>query len=187
MTEDTRGNVKGKGRIRSLSRKGSRSDQSPRVVARTAAPPQSSMCERCGAVFSRRTWRRDRPISDTLLGRARWTVCPSCRQVQEGEYFGRVLIRGTFVDANEEAIRHRIDNVAARAGVTQPERRLISVSRQGTELEVLTTSQKLAHRIVRELTKAFRGRASYAWSDKDGALFATWQRDATAATTRRRG
>lgn len=107
--------------------------------------------------------------------------------MQAGEYFGRVLIRGTFVDANEEAIRQRIDNVAARAGVTQPERRLISVNRQGTELEVLTTSQKLAHRIVRELTKAFRGRASYAWSDKDGALFATWQRDATAATTRRRG
>jgi hypothetical protein len=40
----------------------------------------------------------------------------------------------------------------------------------------LTTSQKLAHRIVHELKKAFRGRATYAWSD-DGTLFATWQRE----------
>jgi len=30
---------------------------------------------------------------------------------------------------------------------------------------------------VNELKKAFGGRASYAWSDRDGSLFATWQRD----------
>jgi len=185
MPQRTREDSKGKGRIRSLSRKGSRSDKSPRVVARTAAPPQSSMCERCGAVFSRRTWRRDRPVSDALLGRARWTVCPSCRQVQEGQYFGRVMLRGTFVQPNEEAIRRRIDNVGARAGFTQPERRVVSVNRQGEDIEVLTTSQKLAHRIVRELTKTFRGRAAYTWSD-DGTLFATWTRDVPVARARRR-
>jgi hypothetical protein len=49
--------------------------------------------------------------------------------------------------------------------------------RDGAELEVLTTSQKLAHRIVNELKKAFRGRATYDWSDRDGALYATWERD----------
>jgi hypothetical protein len=43
-------------------------------------------------------------------------------------------------------------------------------------LEVLTTSQKLAHRIVHELRKAFRGRARYAWS-ADGSLLATWERE----------
>jgi hypothetical protein len=51
------------------------------------------------------------------------------------------------------------------------------VSAADNELEVLTTSQKLAHRIVRELTKAFRGKAVYEWSDRDGALFATWERN----------
>jgi hypothetical protein len=40
---------------------------------------------------------------------------------------------------------------------------------------VLTTSQKLAHRIARELQKAFGGRARYTWSDQDGALTAIWQ------------
>ena len=39
-------------------------------------------------------------------------------------------------------------------------------------LEVLTTSQKLAHRIVHELKKLLGGKATYAWSD-DGSLFAT--------------
>jgi hypothetical protein len=43
---------------------------------------------------------------------------------------------------------------------------------------VVATSQKLAHRIVYELRKAFRGRATYAWSADDGSLLATWERQA---------
>src|SRR3989475_13164121 len=81
--------------------------------------------------------------------------------------FGRVLLSGAYVAAKEAAIRRRIENVAARAGFTQPERRIVSIDRDGNGLELITTSQKLAHRIVNELRKAFSGRASYAWSDRD--------------------
>jgi hypothetical protein len=62
-----------------------------------------------------------------------------------GGHFGRVLIRDAAA-ADEDAIRRRIQNVAARAAVTQPERRVVSVERRGKVLAVLTTSQKLAHR-----------------------------------------
>jgi hypothetical protein len=51
---------------------------------------------------------------------------------------------------------------------------VVSVRRLGSDLEVSTTSQELAHRMVRELVKAFGGRARYSWSDGDGGLFATW-------------
>jgi len=68
-------------------------------------------------------------------------------------------------------------NVAARARFTQPQRRLVSTERSGQVLEVLTTSQKLAHRIVHELRKAFRGRARYSWSGADGSLLATRERE----------
>jgi NMD protein affecting ribosome stability and mRNA decay len=187
MATKPRTDNKGKGRIRSLSRKGSRSGKALPVTAKVGATPEPAVCERCGGVFSRRTWRRDRKVTDALLAKVKWTVCPSCRQVAGGEYFGRVVLRGTYVGPNEAALRQRVDNVAARAGFTQPQRRLVSVSRTGDEIEVLTTSQKLAHRIVRELTKAFRGKSSYAWSDRDGALFATWERnDVPTAATRRR-
>jgi NMD protein affecting ribosome stability and mRNA decay len=174
------GPMKGKGLIRSLSRKGSRSTKSPRVTARPAAP-QPGVCEGCGAVFSRRAWRRTGRVGGALLAKARWTVCPSCKQVRGGEYFGRVLLRGTFVGVHERAIRERIANVAARAAFTQPQRRIVSISTASGGLEVLTTSQKLAHRVVRELQKAFRGTASYAWSDNDGSLFATWERNDRSA------
>jgi hypothetical protein len=84
-------------------------------------------------------------------------------------------VRGAFAAAHEDLIRRRIANVAARAASSQPERRISSIER-GDVLDVITTSQKLAHRTVHELKKLFRGRATYAWSD-DGALFATWERE----------
>jgi hypothetical protein len=162
--------------IRSGNRRGTRSDQSPPVTRRPTRLREPAACERCGATFVRRTWRTGRAVPATLLRQATWTVCPACSQAEHGEYFGRVLIGGAFAAANAAAIRRRIANVDARARFTQPQRRVIAAA-EGHVLEVLTTSQKLAHRIVHELKKAFRGRASYRWSDTDGSLFATWQRD----------
>lgn len=169
--------MKGKGLIRSRSRRGTRSEKKPRVAVKAEPRTQPAACERCGAVFSRKTWRRDRAISHALLQRVAWTTCPACRQASRGEGYGRVLLRGTYVQPHADAIRRRIENVAARAAFTQPERRLVSVDRDADGIEVITTSQKLAHRVVNELKKAFGGRASYAWSADDGSLFATWRRD----------
>jgi hypothetical protein len=146
------------------------------VEANSGHLPEPSACERCGAVFSRRVWRRPGKVSAALLGRARWTICPACRQSSQEVGFGRILVRGAYAVANEGLIRRRIANVAARAASTQPERKISSIERQGDVLEILTTSQKLAHRIVHELKKLFRGRATYAWSD-DGTLLVTWQRE----------
>jgi NMD protein affecting ribosome stability and mRNA decay len=164
---------KGKGLIRSLNRTSTTANKlRPGERTRLAEP---SACERCGAIFSRRVWRQGRKVTHAFLDRARWTTCPACTQTRGATGCGRVVIRGPYAREHEAAIRRRIDNIGARAAYTQPERRLSSIERTQDTLEVLTTSQKLAHRIARELKKAFGGRASYAWSD-DGTLFATWQR-----------
>jgi hypothetical protein len=184
----TRGrDTKGKGRIRSLTRKGTRTGKSATVAARTPLR-EPTVCGRCGAVFSHRTWRRDHGLTAHALASAVWAVCPACKQVKSGEYCGRVVARGAAVESNEAVIRRRIANVAARAEFTQPEHRVVSISREGSTLAVLTTSQKLAHRIAHELKKVFGGKTSYAWSDRDGTLLATWEgttRPLRSATTRR--
>lgn len=91
---------------------------------------------------------------------------------------GVVHLRGSYVSAHEEEIRRRLENVAERAAFTQPERRIVSIERDAQGLEIRTTSQELAHRIVHEMKKAFHGRAAYEWSDGDGSLRATWRREA---------
>jgi hypothetical protein len=168
---------KGKGLIRSLSRGSTKDRKAHPGEARQGRLPEPAACERCGSIFMKRSWRQDRKVTLALLDRVAWTVCPACEQARRRVGQGRVLVRGRFALANEDAIRARIRNVATRASYTQPSRRLVSVDREGDALEVLTTSQKLAHRIVNELKKAFRGRATFHWSD-DGTLLAVWRREA---------
>jgi hypothetical protein len=88
-----------------------------------------------------------------------------------------VRLRGDWYLERQEEVRRRVANVETRALHTQPLRRLVSIGRRGGALELTTTSQKLAHRLVHELQKAFGGRASYAWSDREGRLTATLSRD----------
>lgn len=168
----------GKGLIRALDRVGSRSDRSPAVARKAAAAPEQTLCGGCGAVFTKKTWRRSPGrLRDALAAGGFPGVCPACRQVVTGQAFGRVVLEGEYVESHAADLLRRIRNVAARAAFTQPERRIIGMTVQGTTIEVLTTSQKLAHRITRELAKAFQGTASYHWSDGDGRLLAVWRRD----------
>lgn len=109
-----------------------------------------------------------------LLDTASWGRCPACEQVERGEGYGRVLMTGEFVTNNFDKIERRILNVAARAQWTQTQRRLVSCDRTRSGLEVITTSQKLAHRLVSEMEKAFGGKTRFVWASKDGSLFATW-------------
>ena len=167
--------MSGKGLIRSLNRRGTRADSRPMVAQKIPAPPDPSICERCGAVYSRRSWRASRSRSLATTQQARWTVCPACKQLGLSEGFGRVVAKGRFVADNIDLIQRRIANVAARAARTQPERKIVSAELTGETLKVLATSQKLAHRITHELRKTFGGKAIYTWSD-DGTLHAIWQR-----------
>lgn len=160
----------------------------PLVAMRTRGLKEPAVCERCFAVYRDRTWRIGGP-SRRVPADANWTLCPSCSQVEQQEYFGRVRVTRPLEPERESELRRRIWNVERRARATQPERRLVAMGRTPGGLEVLTTSQKLAHRIARELEKAFGGRASYTWAERDGLLDARWDpegrsRDATPRTRR---
>ncbi|HXR25394.1 MAG TPA: hypothetical protein VN742_08540 [Candidatus Binataceae bacterium] len=156
--------------IRSLNRSGTKSDKSP-PVTRKQSFSDPSICEHCGAVYTAKTWRRGRRLAGDVIDQARWVTCPGCAQAAAGEYHGQVLIE-LGDGANRDAIAARIANVERRAQLTQPERQVVGTSWNGKTLEVLTTSQKLAHRIAREVEKAFGGEASFSWADDDGTLLA---------------
>ncbi|MFZ2063209.1 MAG: hypothetical protein WAU82_19535 [Candidatus Binatus sp.] len=160
-----------KGLVRSLDRRGTRSDKSP-PVARKQKFSDPSICERCGAVYTGKSWRSGRQLAREVMDKAPWVKCPGCAQTAAGQYHGRVLI-AVDDSATIEAVSARIANVEKRAQFTQPERRVVATNRNGNNLEVLTTSQKLAHRIAREVEKAFGGRSHFSWSHEDGSLLAT--------------
>lgn len=175
------------GRQRGLDHRGVRTDKSPPVSGEYAYP-DSAQCRGCGAVFIRKTWRRSESRRrGAYLRGAEQVRCPACRQVGEGRAYGHVLLRGKWLFEHEADVRRRIAAVESRARYTQPERRLVAIARRGDVLEVATTSQKLAHRLARELEKAFGGETSYAWSDRDGSLRATWSGPRVPAVPRSTG
>lgn len=154
--------------------RGTRTTKAP-LAAIKASYDDPSVCESCSSVYTRKTWRADRVRNHALLAKAAWVKCPACKQKRSGLAYGRVIARGDMDTRRLSAIERRIANVAARAGFTQPQRAIVSMERTGSGgLDVLTTSQKLAHRIVHELKKAFGGRARYVWEEGDGTLTATW-------------
>jgi len=164
-----------KGLRQTLSRVGVKSNKSPIVIRRSANIKQPAICDRCGAVYDNKTWRNDRRAAAASLDKATWVTCPACKQVEGNVYFGRVLASGSTVEAQRDAIERRVANIARLASARQPERKLLSAEWDGKQLEILTTSQKLAHRIAKELAKSFGGKPSYKWSDDDGSLLATWK------------
>jgi NMD protein affecting ribosome stability and mRNA decay len=162
---------------RALDRRGVRDDKNP-AVAHKVHLREPSACQICGSVYLRKTWRHDHPVTRQLMDEAQWTECPACKQARREEGFGKVILRGSYLDEHEDAIRRRIAHVADRAEFTQPLHRIAAIGRERDGLEVITTSQKLAHRIAHELHKAFHGETRYSWSDRDGALLAIWERGA---------
>lgn len=184
--KDAGDRIGGKDRARTLAERRTRSHQAP-VSHRPVSAPDLTCCERCGLVFWRKTWRRSRRrTTHALLSGTRWGLCPACRQADSGQAFGRVLLLGNLTAERREELRRRVRNVCERAAFTQPERRLLDMRRVAGGLEVLTTSQKLAHRIAREIEKAFGGHVSYAWSDTDGRLLARWEAISAAPGKHRR-
>jgi hypothetical protein len=138
---------------------------------------EPAACERCFAVYKLKTWRPAGVARRVPVG-VNWTLCPACSQVEDQEYFGRILITQPLEPERESEVRRRSYNVERRARATQPERRLVQLGRSRDGLEVLTTSQKLAHRIAKELEKAFGGRAHYEWTARETLLEATWSPEA---------
>lgn len=171
-----------KAMIRSLVRSGTATGKAHPSEARLGRRAEPVLCQGCGALLHGRRWQRPGAVKATasMLAKATWQTCPACEQQMREQYVGRVVARGAFVQKGTAAIRRRVRNVAKRAEFTNPQHRLVSVEQHDDALEILTTSQKLAHRIAHELEKAFGGRATYAWRD-DGCLEARWRAAASNA------
>jgi NMD protein affecting ribosome stability and mRNA decay len=174
-----------RGLIRSLNRSAVRNTKGPPVAIKTRRLHEPTVCARCGAVFLRKTWRHNHALNDEQIERSEWGFCPACLQVAQQQGQGRVVIKGAALSQSRNAIEQRIQNVAKRASKTQPERRLVSIDARDGELEIVTTSQKLAHRLAHELKKAFGGRVAYNWND-DGTLLARWDYETQKNNSRRR-
>lgn len=68
--------------------------------------------------------------------------------------------------------------LTTRARETNPLERIMEIRDGGESVEILTTDEKLAQRIGREIRKAYHGTVSYKWSEDANLVRVNWSRDA---------
>lgn len=139
---------------------------------------EPSLCETCRAVYQNKRWSLDPKAADALEagGKAHRVTCPACRKIAEGYAEGIVTLRGAYLWAHEEEIRHILKHEEAKAMAKNPLERILSMARENDDLVVQTTEEKLAEHLGRALHKAHQGELKVSWSEDHDICRVLWER-----------
>ena len=141
-------------------------------------PLDVGVCPDCHAISRKKRWYMDEAEYESL---ARTGVvlrrCPACRKIADGFPSGVVTLRGRFLQTHREEILTIVRNEEHRARETNPLERIMEIRDGDESVEILTTDEKLAQRIGREVRKAYQGTVSYKWSEDANLVRVNWARD----------
>jgi NMD protein affecting ribosome stability and mRNA decay len=161
----------------------STSDKRGRVKTSTdpyieeAGMSEPSLCDSCGAVYLNKRWYVDAKAASLENRRITRTVtCPGCRKVKDGYAEGYVALSGDYLWQHEEEIRNIIKNEEKKAKDKNPLEKIISIERQGDELVIETTEEKLAEHFGRAINKAHQGELKVTWTDDHAICRVSWSR-----------
>jgi hypothetical protein len=109
-------------------------------------------------------------------------LCPACRSVEEGHPAGILYLTGSFLATNRTEILNLLRNAARAAAAKNPLERVIRMDAEsGQPLVVETTSEKLARRLGRAVSKACGGALRIRFSHEDKLVRVYWRRDAAGS------
>jgi len=141
-------------------------------------PHEVGVCPECHAIGRKKRWYRDEAEYASLARTgAVLRRCPACRKIADGFPSGVVTLRGKFLQTHRDELLAIVRNEERRARENNPLERIMEIRGGDGSLEILTTDEKLAQRIGREIRKACRGTVSYKWSEDAHLVRVDWVRD----------
>ena len=149
------------------------------------APKGPVICRACKAIYANKRWRFE-SVEARKLAASKETqkiVCPACQKIKDDYPEGIVTLTWSDLRAHESEIKGLIANVEERALANNPLERVMKISRLKKDLEVKTTSDRLAQRIGRELVRAYKGKVATHWAHVDMLARVTWQGPEEHTTT----
>lgn len=150
---------------------------------------EPAVCKRCSAVWTNRRWTSPSQSDDRGTGgaqgetrkdvqAARETICPACRQLQDGVPGGFVHLEGAFLDQHRGEIEQTMRNEADRAAELNPLARIMEWQRDAEGgITVSTTTDHLALRLGRAIEGAYGGDARITFSHENKLTRVRWRRD----------
>lgn len=143
-----------------------------------------AICSGCHAVWHKGKWSLDPAIRRDVR---RWgspitVVCPACRSTKEGNPTGIFYLTGSFLAKNRTEILNLVRNAARVAAAKNPLERIIRIQTDPRHpLVVETTSEKLARRLGRAVSRACGGALEIRFSHEDKLVRVYWRRDAAGS------
>jgi NMD protein affecting ribosome stability and mRNA decay len=122
-----------------------------------------AICKDCTAVYHNKKWFLDAKLYEKkkTLKDINWVICPACKKIKENVPFGIVTLKGDFLKQHKQEILNLIHNEDTRTKNYNPLNRIMKINEKGDEIEISTTSAKLAQRIGSVLFKAHHGEVKY--------------------------
>jgi NMD protein affecting ribosome stability and mRNA decay len=141
-------------------------------------PLDVGVCPECHAISRKKRWYMDE-VEYVTLARTGAVLrrCPACRKIADGFPSGVVTLRGGFLQTHRDEILTIVRNEEGRARETNPLERIMGIREEDGSVEILTTDEKLAQRIGREIRKAYHGTVSYKWSEDANLVRVNWARE----------
>ncbi len=145
----------------------------------------SAICTNCQAVWHKGKWSLN-PATRREVQRWRTptsVICPACRSAKEGIPTGILYLVGAFLEKNRAEILNLLRNVERVAAAKNPLERILRIKEDSRRrLVVETTSEKLARRLGRAVSKACGGTLQIRFSHEDKLVRVYWRRDAAGQT-----
>lgn len=144
-------------------------------------PTDPAICQHCQAVWRKGKWFLDPAVRREVQ---RWgaptsVTCPACRRAQEGNPTGILYLMGSFLPRNRGEILQLVRNAERVAASKNPLERIIRIEEDPRrQVVVETTSEKLARRLGRAVSKAYGGNLEIRFSHEDKLVRVYWRRDA---------
>jgi NMD protein affecting ribosome stability and mRNA decay len=122
------------------------------------APDQEPLvCPDCDNVYRNKQWYLPEQVDQDELGDAESYVCPGCKKIRDGYYYGELTMKGDFMQDHTEEISNMIENEVERVQEDNPLSKLVQIDHDDDTVYVRTTNYKLAEHLGRSLYRAFEG------------------------------
>lgn len=116
-------------------------------------------CSSCHAIYRPKRWYLDEAEFKALSNRSEveTMTCPGCKALERGDFYGELHVQLKGMERHRQQILNTLYNEEGRAREKNPNERIGRLLDRGAEIEVDTLTPFLAHRMAKELVKAFHG------------------------------
>ena len=138
------------------------------------APKESLQCSGCGAFYYRRKWSLTAPPNFAKMASSRPVFCPACRKIKERSASGELYLRA-IRDSDRLELMRLLRNEESKARVKNPLERIMRIEAVDNGWKIATTTEKLAQRLGRSISKARGGAVAFKWSHNNKFVRVLWE------------